>query len=134
MGLYWTRPHAFINLDSRNRWFMGDVDFSEVMLWKQWLFPYFAEGFGPAEQGQISIAADHFAHQGSHFQTDPVIIRFRRFAAGMAQKNSTGRFSADAVVQDMLFPVFFHFGNEGFILGTLVLRHEYEVIRHDLLK
>ena len=25
-------------------WFMGDVDFSEVMLWKQWLFPYFAEG------------------------------------------------------------------------------------------
>ncbi|MBR3181748.1 MAG: putative ABC transporter permease [Eggerthellaceae bacterium] len=24
--------------------FMGDVDFSEVMLWHQWLFPYFAEG------------------------------------------------------------------------------------------
>ena len=24
--------------------FMGDVDFSEVMLWKQWLFPYCAEG------------------------------------------------------------------------------------------
>ena len=24
--------------------FMGDVDFSEVMLWKQWLFPYTAEG------------------------------------------------------------------------------------------
>ena len=23
---------------------MGDVDFSEVMLWHQWLFPYFAEG------------------------------------------------------------------------------------------
>lgn len=25
MGLYWVRPHTFINLDSRNRWFMGDV-------------------------------------------------------------------------------------------------------------
>ena len=25
MGLYWARPLAFINLDSRNRWFMGDV-------------------------------------------------------------------------------------------------------------
>ena len=25
MGLYWARPHTFINLDSRNRWFMGDV-------------------------------------------------------------------------------------------------------------
>lgn len=24
MGLYWARPHDFINLDSRNRWFMGD--------------------------------------------------------------------------------------------------------------
>ena len=24
--------------------FMGDVDFSEVMLWHQWLFPYCAEG------------------------------------------------------------------------------------------
>lgn len=25
MGLYWVRPLSFINLDSRNRWFMGDV-------------------------------------------------------------------------------------------------------------
>ncbi len=25
MGLYWARPYAFINLDSRNRWFMSDV-------------------------------------------------------------------------------------------------------------
>ena len=25
MGLYWARPLAFINLDSRNRWFMGDT-------------------------------------------------------------------------------------------------------------
>lgn len=25
MGLYWVRPNSFINLDSRNRWFMGDV-------------------------------------------------------------------------------------------------------------
>lgn len=25
MGLYWVRPYKFINLDSRNRWFMGDV-------------------------------------------------------------------------------------------------------------
>ena len=25
MGLYWARPHDFINLDSRNRWFMGDA-------------------------------------------------------------------------------------------------------------
>ncbi|WP_202914262.1 AAA family ATPase [Gordonibacter urolithinfaciens] len=25
MGLYWVRPLTFINLDSRNRWFMGDV-------------------------------------------------------------------------------------------------------------
>lgn len=25
MGLYWARPHAFISLDSRSRWFMGDV-------------------------------------------------------------------------------------------------------------
>lgn len=25
MGLYWARPLTFINLDSRNRWFMGDV-------------------------------------------------------------------------------------------------------------
>ncbi len=25
MGLYWARPLSFINLDSRNRWFMGDV-------------------------------------------------------------------------------------------------------------
>lgn len=25
MGLYWTRPNTFINLDSRNRWFMGDI-------------------------------------------------------------------------------------------------------------
>ena len=25
MGLYWARPHTFINLDSRNRWFMGDI-------------------------------------------------------------------------------------------------------------
>ena len=28
--------------------FMGDVDFSEVMLWHQWLFPYFAEGVAVA--------------------------------------------------------------------------------------
>lgn len=25
MGIYWARPLFFINLDSRNRWFMGDV-------------------------------------------------------------------------------------------------------------
>ncbi|MEE8723279.1 MAG: AAA family ATPase [Atopobiaceae bacterium] len=25
MGLYWVRPYDFINLDSRNRWFMGDA-------------------------------------------------------------------------------------------------------------
>lgn len=25
MGLYWARPLRFINLDSRNRWFMGDM-------------------------------------------------------------------------------------------------------------
>lgn len=25
MGLYWARPLTFINLDSRNRWFMGDA-------------------------------------------------------------------------------------------------------------
>lgn len=25
MGLYWARPLTFINLDSRNRWFMGDM-------------------------------------------------------------------------------------------------------------
>lgn len=25
MGLYWVRPFTFISLDSRNRWFMGDV-------------------------------------------------------------------------------------------------------------
>ncbi|MBE6472179.1 MAG: AAA family ATPase [Coriobacteriaceae bacterium] len=25
MGLYWVRPLSYINLDSRNRWFMGDV-------------------------------------------------------------------------------------------------------------
>lgn len=25
MGLYWVSPFTFINLDSRNRWFMGDV-------------------------------------------------------------------------------------------------------------
>ncbi|MBQ3301021.1 MAG: AAA family ATPase [Eggerthellaceae bacterium] len=25
MGLYWVRPLSFINLDSRNRWFMGDM-------------------------------------------------------------------------------------------------------------
>ncbi len=25
MGLYWIRPYTFINLDSRNRWFMTDV-------------------------------------------------------------------------------------------------------------
>lgn len=25
MGLYWARPLTFINLDSRNRWFMGDI-------------------------------------------------------------------------------------------------------------
>lgn len=25
MGLYWVRPFDFINLDSRNRWFMGDA-------------------------------------------------------------------------------------------------------------
>ena len=25
MGLYWARPLSFVNLDSRNRWFMGDV-------------------------------------------------------------------------------------------------------------
>ena len=28
--------------------FMGDVDFSEVMLWHQWLFPYCAEGVAVA--------------------------------------------------------------------------------------
>ena len=77
----------------------------------------------PAAETRRTLTSLHTGNTGSC-----------RFAAGMAQKNSTGRFSADAVVQDMLFPVFFHFGNEGFILGTLVLRHEYEVIRHDLLK
>ncbi|MDY2778031.1 MAG: AAA family ATPase [Collinsella sp.] len=25
MGLYWARPHVFINLDSRNRWYMRDM-------------------------------------------------------------------------------------------------------------
>lgn len=25
MGIYWARPFAFINLDSRNRWFVGDI-------------------------------------------------------------------------------------------------------------
>lgn len=25
MGLYWIRPYAFINLDSRNRWFIADT-------------------------------------------------------------------------------------------------------------
>lgn len=25
MGIYWVRPFAFINLDSRNRWFIGDM-------------------------------------------------------------------------------------------------------------
>ena len=25
MGLYWIRPYTFINLDSRNRWFIADV-------------------------------------------------------------------------------------------------------------
>ncbi|MDD5805849.1 MAG: AAA family ATPase [Eggerthellales bacterium] len=25
MGIYWARPNKFINLDSRNRWFMGDM-------------------------------------------------------------------------------------------------------------
>lgn len=25
MGLYWARPFRFVNLDSRNRWFMGDM-------------------------------------------------------------------------------------------------------------
>lgn len=25
MGLYWIRPNAYLNLDSRNRWFMADV-------------------------------------------------------------------------------------------------------------
>lgn len=25
MGLYWIRPYTFINLDSRNRWFISDV-------------------------------------------------------------------------------------------------------------
>ena len=28
MGLYWVRPRRFINLDSRNRWFMGDMAFA----------------------------------------------------------------------------------------------------------
>lgn len=26
MGLYWIRPHSFLNLDSRNRWFMRDPE------------------------------------------------------------------------------------------------------------
>ncbi len=26
MGLYWIRPYEFINLDSRNRWFIVDPD------------------------------------------------------------------------------------------------------------
>lgn len=25
MGLYWIRPYTFINLDSRNRWFIADA-------------------------------------------------------------------------------------------------------------
>lgn len=25
MGLFWIRPHRFVNLDSRSRWFMGDI-------------------------------------------------------------------------------------------------------------
>lgn len=28
MGLYWVRPFRFINLDSRNRWFVGDMAFA----------------------------------------------------------------------------------------------------------
>lgn len=26
MGLYWIRPYSFVNLDSRNRWYMGNPD------------------------------------------------------------------------------------------------------------
>ena len=25
MGLYWVRPYAFVSLDSRNRWYLGDM-------------------------------------------------------------------------------------------------------------
>lgn len=25
MGLFWARPHTFVNLDQRNRWFLGDM-------------------------------------------------------------------------------------------------------------
>ena len=48
MGLYWIRPYEFINLDSRNRWFIVDpdnmpVDFVNSVKKKLNKVPYAAE-------------------------------------------------------------------------------------------
>ena len=50
MGLYWVRPLSFINLDSRNRWFMGDV-----------------AGAGAAIAAVVPKEKDAPIHDGEHY-------------------------------------------------------------------